>query len=67
MPSLNLVLRILENPKKDNILILGAYRDNEVEKGHPLLITLKQINEFHGHLKEIKLQPFSGRKNKASL
>ncbi len=59
LPSLNLVLRILENPKKDNILILGAYRDNEVEKGHPLLITLKQINEFHGHLKEIKLQPLN--------
>ena len=59
LPSLNLVLRILQNPKQDNILILGAYRDNDVDKGHPLLITLKQINDFHGHVKEIKLQPLN--------
>ncbi len=59
LPSLRLVLQILQNPKEDNILILGAYRNNEVEKGHPLLITLKQIREFKGQVKEIELQPLN--------
>ncbi|MBW8331782.1 MAG: AAA family ATPase [Prolixibacteraceae bacterium] len=59
LPSLNLVKRILENPRQDSILILGAYRDNEVEKGHPLLITLKQINESKGLVKEIQIKPLS--------
>ena len=59
LPSLNLVLRILQNPKQENILILGAYRENELEKGHPLLITLNQINDAQGYVKEIKLQPLN--------
>ena len=57
LPSLNLVKRILENPRQDSILILGAYRDNEVEKGHPLLITLKQINESNCQVKIINIKP----------
>ncbi|MEZ5103942.1 MAG: AAA family ATPase [Draconibacterium sp.] len=59
LPSLNLMVRLLENYKQDSILLLGAYRDNEVEKGHPLLLTLKQINELQGCSKEIKLQPLN--------
>ena len=59
LSSLNLVKRILENPRQENILILGAYRDNEVEKGHPLLITLKQINESNGQVKTIHIKPLS--------
>ena len=57
LSSLNLIQRIVENPKHDNILLLAAYRNNEVEKGHPLLITLQQIKERQGQVKEIKLQP----------
>ena len=56
LPSLNLVKRIVENPRQDRILILGAYRDNEVEKGHPLSITLKQINESTGQVKIIHIK-----------
>ena len=59
LSSLNLVKRILENPRLENILILGAYRDNEVEKGHPLLITLKQIYESNCLVKVIQLNPLS--------
>ncbi len=59
LPSLNLVIRILKNPKPESVLILGAYRNNEVEKGHPLLLTIKQISEFQGQLKELKLQPLN--------
>ncbi len=59
LPSLNLVKRILENPRENSILLLGAYRDNEVEKGHPLLITLKQINESEGHVRTIHIKPLN--------
>jgi predicted ATPase/GAF domain-containing protein len=59
LPSLNLVKRILENPREDRILIIGSYRDNEVDKGHPLLITLKQISESKGLVKSIHLQPLN--------
>ncbi|MDN3642873.1 adenylate/guanylate cyclase domain-containing protein [Lutimonas halocynthiae] len=57
LSSLNLVKRIIEKPRKNNILILGAYRDNEVEKGHPLLITLKQIDDANKKVKTIHLKP----------
>ena len=57
--SLNLVKRILENPRQDGILILGAYRDNEVEKGHPLLLTLKQLKESKAKIKTIELKPLN--------
>lgn len=56
LSSLNLVKRIIENPGENSILILGAYRDNEVDKGHPLLITLKQIESSKNRIKNIQLQ-----------
>ena len=57
LSSLNLVKRIIENPRNESVLILGAYRDNEVEKGHPLLITLKQIEGTGEQVKIIPLKP----------
>ncbi|MEE4285340.1 MAG: AAA family ATPase, partial [Mariniphaga sp.] len=59
LPSLNLVKRILENPRENSILIIGSYRDNEVDKGHPLFITLKQIGEYSGIIKNIHLNPLN--------
>ena len=59
LPSLNLVKRILENPRQDSIMILGAYRDNEVDKAHPLLITLKQIRESKCQVKVVHIEPLS--------
>ena len=58
LSSLNLMKRIIESKREDNnILILGAYRDNEVDKGHPLLITLKQIDPNSEQVKHIRLKP----------
>lgn len=59
LPSLNLVKRILENPRDERVMIIGSYRDNEVDKGHPLQITLKQISESGGLVKSIHLQPLT--------
>ncbi len=57
LSSLNLVKRIIENPGENSILILGAYRDNEVDNGHPLLITLKQVESSKNRIKNIQLKP----------
>jgi histidine kinase len=59
LPSLNLVKRIMDNSRKESILIIGSYRDNEVEKGHPLFITMKQISESDGLVKTIHLKPLN--------
>jgi len=52
--SLELIQHILNSSLK-NILVIGAYRDNEVDESHPLMMTLKilekdfkkQINTLH--------------------
>jgi len=59
LSSLNLVKRIIENPSDNGILILGAYRDNEVQVSHPLLITLKQIDDLSAKVKTINLKPLN--------
>jgi predicted ATPase/class 3 adenylate cyclase len=59
LSSLNLVKRIIDNPSDNGILILGAYRDNEVQMGHPLLITLKQIDDINEKVKTIHLKPLN--------
>ncbi|HSJ67508.1 MAG TPA: adenylate/guanylate cyclase domain-containing protein [Anditalea sp.] len=58
LPSLSLLERILTNPRQGEILILGAYRDNEVTELHPLKLTISQlskegINWEHIHLEEL--------------
>lgn len=57
--SLNLMKRILENSREESIMMIGAYRDNEVHQGHPLMITLQQISASEGVVKSIHLEPLN--------
>ena len=41
------------------LLVLGAYRDNEVLPGHPFLITVKALEEAHVSLTTLTLGPLS--------
>jgi len=59
LSSLNLMKRILENPRDESIMLIGSYRDNEIHQGHPLMITLKQIRESDGFVKSIHLEPLN--------
>ncbi|MEP7267067.1 MAG: adenylate/guanylate cyclase domain-containing protein [Saprospiraceae bacterium] len=43
VPSLNLIERILTFKRSGEILIVGAYRNNEVSEAHPLKITIHQL------------------------
>ena len=42
--SLELIQHILNSSLK-NILVIGAYRDNEVDESHPLMMTLKILEK----------------------
>ncbi|MGB3533150.1 MAG: serine/threonine-protein kinase PknK, partial [Microcoleaceae cyanobacterium] len=55
--SLNL-LKLLMNPSKMGyLLIVGAYRDNEVGAAHPLMLTLADIQKQEATINTITLTP----------
>ncbi len=43
--SLDLLEQLLANPRSHHLLVIGAYRDNEVTPAHPLLRTLEEIEK----------------------
>ncbi|MBE9069922.1 AAA family ATPase [Leptolyngbya cf. ectocarpi LEGE 11479] len=53
--SLNLLKLLLNEVEVGYLLILGAYRDNEVFPAHPLLLTLEQKNS--APLQTLRLKP----------
>lgn len=59
LPSLNLIERILTYKREDDILIVGAYRSNEVNDSHPLLLTLQQLQKENTKITTIDLQPLN--------
>jgi predicted ATPase/signal transduction histidine kinase/CheY-like chemotaxis protein/tRNA A-37 threonylcarbamoyl transferase component Bud32 len=59
LPSLKLLEQIATNPESQYLLILGAYRDNEVHPTHPLTHTLRQIQQSGTSLRSITLQPLA--------
>ena len=56
LPSLNLMRNILTNKDLKNILIIGAYRDNEITTGHLFLQFKMEIEELGIHPEEIHLE-----------
>jgi predicted ATPase/signal transduction histidine kinase len=55
--SLELLQRVLLNPSIRHLLVLGAYRDNEIRAGHGLLSTLEEVRKQAAALTEISLRP----------
>ena len=45
LPSLQLIKLFMSAPETGYLLIIGAYRDNEVPSSHPLMLMLEQINQ----------------------
>jgi predicted ATPase/signal transduction histidine kinase len=63
-PSLSCLL--LDQTNKDRerdggLLLIGAYRDNEVDKAHPLELTIKEIKLDKGIINTITLEPLNQR------
>jgi predicted ATPase/GAF domain-containing protein/tRNA A-37 threonylcarbamoyl transferase component Bud32 len=57
LPSLNLIERLITNDSSQYLLMIGAYRDNEVSPTHSLTHTLEKIQQAEAKLNQIMLQP----------
>ncbi|GAA6620447.1 AAA family ATPase [Scytonema sp. NUACC26] len=57
--SLSLLSLLLRETETGYLLVLGAYRDNEVFPAHPLMLTLEEIKKEKATINTITLTPLS--------
>ncbi|NEQ37505.1 MAG: AAA family ATPase [Okeania sp. SIO3I5] len=57
--SLNLMKVLMGNSTTGYLLLLGAYRDNEVFPAHPLMLTLAELEKQKAVISTITLAPLS--------
>ena len=57
--SLKLMQLLMSDSDSQYLLIIGAYRDNEVNPTHPLIQTLEKIRESAANLNNITVQPLA--------
>ena len=55
LPSLNLIEQLILSYDNQYLLLIGAYRDNEVSSTHPLRHTLEKIHQAQVTINEISL------------
>ncbi|MDJ0556870.1 MAG: AAA family ATPase [Microcoleaceae cyanobacterium MO_207.B10] len=57
LATVKLVERLLNEDETQHLLLLGAYRDNEVSASHPLAIALEKLQQNNSAIDQITLQP----------
>jgi predicted ATPase/signal transduction histidine kinase len=57
--SLNLMKVLMEDSQAGYLLLLGAYRDNEVSPAHPLMLLLGELEKQQTRISTITLAPLS--------
>jgi PAS domain S-box-containing protein len=57
--TLDLLDHLVTHPKVRHLLLVGAYRDNEISPSHPLLRTLDAIRKAGALVQEISLAPLA--------
>ncbi|AUX23236.1 serine/threonine protein kinase [Sorangium cellulosum] len=57
--SLKLLEVLAADPERAHLLVIGAYRDNEVDPAHPLRLALAAIEKAGAPLREIALSPLA--------
>ncbi|MBD2440270.1 ATP-binding sensor histidine kinase [Nostoc sp. FACHB-110] len=57
LASLQLIKLLMED--KNYLLLLGAYRDNEVSAAHPLMLTVEELKKVGKTVNTITLEPLS--------
>ncbi|QIG98085.1 trifunctional serine/threonine-protein kinase/ATP-binding protein/sensor histidine kinase [Bradyrhizobium sp. 6(2017)] len=57
--TLTLIEYLLLHPDTRHLLLIGAYRDNEVDSAHPLLLKLEALRRAGARLDQIVLGPLS--------
>lgn len=55
--SLNFIENLLQDRETNYLLILGAYRDNEINEHHPLQLCINNLNKNEVKLSTLTLQP----------
>ena len=53
--SLELIKLFITNPETQYFLLIGAYRDNEVNESHPAILTLEAIKKMQVPLQQMSL------------
>lgn len=59
LASLKLIEHILSGPEKKHLLLVGAYRSNEVDSTHPLTLTLENMKRSNCLVSTLELTPLS--------
>ena len=59
LATLQLMAQVMDNPALKYLLLIGAYRDNEVSANHPLLLTLNALRERGIDYRQMTLTPLS--------
>ncbi|MEG4810424.1 AAA family ATPase [Microcoleus sp. F8-D3] len=57
--SLNLIQVLMNQSEVGYLFIIGAYRDNEVSKAHPLMLMLEEIEKAEAIVNTLTLNPLS--------
>ncbi len=55
--TLDLLPELLTRPDLKNLMLIGAYRDSEVDSGHPLMRRIEAIRQAGGIVRDIVLAP----------
>ncbi len=59
LASLKLIQLLIAETNQGYLLLIGAYRDNEVSNGHPLMMTLDGISNAGAIVNTLTLQPLN--------
>ncbi|MFM0555740.1 AAA family ATPase [Paraburkholderia sediminicola] len=57
--TLDLLAHLVTHPDVKHVLLVGAYRDNEVDASHPFARTLESISHAEGKVQQIELAPLT--------
>jgi predicted ATPase/signal transduction histidine kinase/tRNA A-37 threonylcarbamoyl transferase component Bud32 len=57
--SLNLIQSLLATPETRHLLVIGAYRSNELSPAHPLKAAVEQLRETGARIDELELEPLA--------
>ena len=57
--SLKLLQTLFTGSEVGHLLVIGAYRDNEIGAEHPMLLALDELRKARATLAEIKLKPLA--------
>lgn len=57
LASLELIERIMADSEATHLFLIGAYRENEVESNHPLMVTVEAMRKAGANMSSISLSP----------